>query len=41
MAIVADVDDDGQNEIIACYSDRFVRIFRFNGYQKQVGMLNV
>ena len=42
MAIVADVDGDYQNEIVICYSDRSVRIFRFKGCQQLGnGMLNV
>eukprot|EP00112_Aurelia_sp_Birch-Aquarium-sp1_P010877 Seg2301.9 transcript_id=Seg2301.9/GoldUCD/mRNA.D3Y31 product="KICSTOR complex protein ITFG2" protein_id=Seg2301.9/GoldUCD/D3Y31 len=33
MALVADIDGDGQNELIICYTDRYVRVFRFKNTQ--------
>ena len=37
MALVADIDGDGQNELIICYTDRYVRVFRFKTTQDVQG----
>ena len=40
MAIVADIDRDDQNEVVICYSNKYVRIFRFKHFQRLgIGML--
>ncbi len=37
MALLADINGDGSNELVVCYTDRYVRVFKWEGSNNLAG----